>query len=144
MKFFPQNYHEINFFHSHIFILFFSHREKFLWIRILVLQMAIVHIIIFSILNLIYIENNELVDNIMIYFVPFIVSTILLAVWGFQITVRMLVPYYSNLNLLKKFIAFQLVLVFCKLQPTLLNLMLRPIITTCEGNITAIVKIRSE
>lgn len=108
------------------------------------LQMAIVHIIIFSILNLIYIESNELLDDVMIYFVPFIVSTILLAVWGFQITVRMLVPYYSNLNLLKKFIAFQLVLVFCKLQPTLLNLLLRQFITSCEDSITAIVKIRSE
>lgn len=119
-------------------------REKFLWIRILVLQMAIVHIIIFSVLNLIYIENEELVDQIMIYFIPFIVSTILLAVWGFQITVRMLVPYYSNLNLLKKFIAFQLVLVFCKLQPVLLNLVLRQFIVSCEESITAIVKIRSE
>lgn len=110
----------------------------------LVLQMAVVHIIIFSILNLIYIENEELVEQVMIYFVPFIVSTILLAVWGFQITVRMLVPYYSNLNLLKKFIAFQLVLVFCKLQPVLLNLLLKQFIDSCEESITALVKIRSK
>lgn len=108
------------------------------------LQLAIVHVIIFSVLNIIYIENEELVDQVMIYFTPFIVSTILLAVWGFQITVRMLVPYYSNLNLLKKFIAFQLVLVFCKLQPVLLNLILRQFIVSCEESITAIVKIRSK
>jgi hypothetical protein len=37
-----------------------------------------------------------------------------------------------------------LVLVFCKLQPTLLNLLLRQFITSCEDSITAVVKIRSE
>lgn len=119
-------------------------REKFLWLRILILQMAIIHIIIFSILNIINIENPDIVEEILLYFTPFLVITILLAVWGFNITVRMLVPYYSNLNLLKKFLAFQLVLVFCKFQPVMLSLILKHIEWSCEGAITIIVKIRSK
>lgn len=119
-------------------------REKFLWIRILVLQMAVVHIIIFSVLNIINIEYPDITDEVMLYFTPFIVTTILLAVWGFNIAVRMLVPYYANLNLFKKFVAFQLVLVFCKFQPVLLNLIMRQFIDTCDGPITVVVKIRSK
>ena len=119
-------------------------REKFLWLRILVLQMAVVHVIIFSFLNILNIENPSVVEEIMLYCTPFLVATILLAVWGFNITIRLLVPYYSNLNLLKKFLAFQLVLVFCKFQPVLLNLILKQFEWSCEGSATVIIKIRSE
>ncbi|KAG5674506.1 hypothetical protein PVAND_004468 [Polypedilum vanderplanki] len=118
-------------------------KKKFLWIRLLVLQMAVVHVIIFSILNLINIENPPIVDYLMLYFLPVIATSILLAVWGFNVIIRMLVPYYSNLNLLKKFLAFQLVLVSCKFQPVLLNLILRNYIETCDGAITVVVKIRT-
>ena len=105
--------------------------------------MAVVHVIIFITLNLISIENPELVEHIMVFFVPFIASTIILGVWAFQITIRMVVPYYANLNLLKKFFAFQLVLIFCKLQPVLFDSTLKQMIV-CEGPFTSIVKIRGE
>ncbi|KAL7042987.1 hypothetical protein ACKWTF_001356 [Chironomus riparius] len=119
-------------------------KEKFLWLRILVLQMAIVHVIIFSFINILNVENPSVVEEIMLYCTPFLVVTILLAVWGFQITIRLLVPYYSNLNLLKKFLAFQLVLVFCKFQPVLLNLIMKQFEWSCEGSATVIIKIRSK
>jgi hypothetical protein len=106
--------------------------------------MAVVHVIIFSVLNIINIEVPNMVDEIMLYFAPFIAITILLAVWGFNITIRMLVPYYANLNLLKKFLAFQLVLVFCKFQPVVFMLILKQFDLNCEGPITVVVKIRSE
>lgn len=106
--------------------------------------MAVAHIIIFLTLNLISIENPQLSDDIIVFFVPFIAVTIILGVWGFQITIRMLIPYYANLNLLKKFFSFQLVLVFCKLQPLLLNSILKPLIQDCEGPFTVVVKIRGE
>lgn len=106
--------------------------------------MAAVHVIIFLALNLISIESPETIDSIMLFFVPFIAVTIILGVWAFQITIRMVVPYYANLNLLKKFLSFQLVLIFCKLQPVLLNLILKQVIVDCEGPFTVTVKIRSK
>lgn len=106
--------------------------------------MAVVHVIIFLTFNLITIESPETLDKIMIFFVPFIAVTIILCVWAFQITIRTIVPYYANLNLLKKFLSFQLVLIFCKLQPVLLNLILSQFIVDCVGALTIVVKIRSK
>lgn len=119
-------------------------RRKFKILRFLVLQMAVVHVIIFLTLNLISIESPETVDNIMGFFVPFIAGTIILSVWAFQITIRAVVPYYANLNLLKKFLSFQLVLIFCKLQPVLLNFALQQVIVDCDGPFTIVVKIRGK
>lgn len=108
----------------------------------MVLQMAVAHVVIFLALNLISIESPAMMDSVMIFFVPFIAATIIMGVWAFQITIRTIVPYYENLNLLKKFISFQLVLILCKLQPLLLNLILKHIIVDCEGPFTVDVKIR--
>lgn len=125
-------------------------RQKFRILRFLVLQMAVVHVMIFLILNLVSIESPETFQSIdkyqsvMNFFAPFIAVTIILGVWGFQITIRTIVPYYSNLKLLQKYSSFQLVLVFCKLQPVLLNLAFKQIIEDCEGVLTVDVKIRSE
>lgn len=119
-------------------------RPKFKILRFLVLQMAVVHVIIFLTLNLISIESPETTDGIILFFVPFIAVTIILGVWAFQITIRMVVPYYSSLNLLKKFLSFQLVLIFCKLQPVLFDLILKQFIVDCEGPFTVVVKIRSK
>lgn len=120
----------------------YNFRPKFKILRFLVLQMAVVHVLIFLALNLISIESPETIDNVMLFFVPFIAATIILGVWAFQITIRTIVPYYENLNLLKKFLCFQLVLIFCKLQPVLLNLILKHVIVDCEGPFTVDVKIR--
>lgn len=106
--------------------------------------MAIVHVIIFLSLNLVSIENSEITDKVMPFFVPFIAATIILGVWAFQITIRMVVPYYADLNLLKKFLCFQLVLIFCKLQPVLLSLILKHLVVSCDGPFTIVIKIRSE
>lgn len=122
----------------------FDFRQKFKILRFLVLQMAVVHVLIFLALNVIAIESPERIDNILQFFMPFIAVTIILGVWAFQITIRMVVPYYENLNLLKKFISFQLVLVFCKLQPVVLNLILKQLVDECDGPFTVVVKIRGK
>ncbi|CRK91079.1 CLUMA_CG004767, isoform A, partial [Clunio marinus] len=113
-------------------------KQKFKILRFLVIQMAVVHVIIFLTLNLISIENPEVANSLTPFFVPFIAITIILGVWAFQITIRMVIPYFTNLNLLKKFITFQLVLVFCKLQPILLDVILKHFIISCEGPFTII------
>jgi organic solute transporter subunit alpha len=106
--------------------------------------MAVVHVIIFLALNLITIESPETLDKVMLFFVPFIAATIILGVWAFQITIRTIVPYYADLKLLKKFFSFQLVLIVCKLQPVLMNLVLKQVIVDCDEPLTIVVKIRSE
>lgn len=105
--------------------------------------MAVIHVIIFLTLNLISIESPELVDHIMLFFMPFMTMTIILGVWAFQIIIRMVIPYYANLNLLKKFMSFQLVLIFCKLQPVLMTLILTPLLK-CEEPFTIAVKTNGE
>lgn len=127
--------------HSSVIELF-PRRPKFKILRFLVLQFVVVHVIIFVTLNLISIESPETFENVMVFFVPFITATIILGVWGFQITIRMLVPYYANLNLLKKFISFQLVLILCKLQPILLELIMKQFVSGCTGPFTVVIKIR--
>lgn len=108
------------------------------------MQFAIVHCVLFVTLNLIDIESPELFSEVVYYFVPVIAASIIFGVWGFQITVRMIVPYYANLNLLKKFFSFQLVLIFCKLQPLFLGWIFSYIIDTCDGPFTITLTIRSK
>ena len=108
-------------------------RQKFKILRFLILQMAVVHVVVFLTLNLISLENPDTADEIMIFFVPFIAGTIILGVWAFQITIRMISTYYADLKLLKKFIAFQLVLIFCKLQPVLISLILKHLINCTDA-----------
>lgn len=112
--------------------------------RFLVLQMPVAHIVIFVVLNLIYIEDIPTFDIVVIYFIPFIAITVLGGIWGFNLAIRMMAPYYVNLKLVQKYFAFQLVLFFCKIQPILLNVVLKALITTCEGPFTIVVKRHSE
>lgn len=72
-------------------------------------------------LNVIAIDSPHYVDRVFPFLGPFLLCTVLLGVWAFQITIRMISPYHQHLNLLQKFISFQLVLVFCKLQPLLID-----------------------
>lgn len=112
--------------------------------RFLILQMPIAHIVIFLILNMIYIEDIQTFDNVILYFIPFIALTVLGGIWGFNLSIRMMAPHYSNLKLPQKYFAFQLVLFFCKIQPIFLNLLMKQVITTCQGPFTIVVKRHSE
>lgn len=119
-------------------------REKFNFLRFLILQMPVAHIVIFVVLNLIYIEDIPTFDNVIIYFIPFIAITVLGGIWGFNLAIRMMAPHYVNLKLAQKYFAFQLVLFFCKIQPIFLNVVMKELITTCEGPFTIVVKRHSE
>lgn len=106
--------------------------------------MPVAHIVIFVVLNLIYIEDIPTFDNVIIYFIPFIAITVLGGIWGFNLAIRMMAPHYVNLKLAQKYFAFQLVLFFCKIQPIFLNVVMKELITTCEGPFTIVVKRHSE
>lgn len=65
---------------------------------------------------------QETYDEILVYFVPFIIASILTGVWGLQITARMIAPYLPEYKIMPKYFAIQLVLIFCKLQPAIIQL----------------------
>lgn len=115
-------------------------KSNFNFMKLLIIQMPISHILIFVILNIIYIEDIGAFDRLILYFIPFIAVTVLGGIWGYNLAVRTLSPYYPDLKLVQKYFAFQLVLFFCKIFPILLNFIMKKIMTTCYGPLTIIVK----
>lgn len=69
----------------------------------MVLQLPIIQTILFIILNVLYIEVPELYLQSFIYIVPFMVTSILIGVWGLNVAVRMIAPYFPEQNLLVSF-----------------------------------------
>lgn len=106
--------------------------------------MPIAHILILVILNMIYIEDIGTFNKAIYYFVPFIAVTVLGGIWGYNLAIRTIAPHYASLKLVQKYFAFQLVLFFCKIQPILLNLILKQVITTCDGPFTILVQRQSK
>ena len=103
--------------------------------------MPIAHIMMFLVLNIILIENMATFDEVIYYFIPFIAITVLLGIWGFNMTVRMIAPNYTDLRLVGKYFSFQLVLFCCKIQPIFVSLLLKQFLTDCTFPFTIIVKI---
>lgn len=62
---------------------------------------------------------------------PFTAISIMLAVYGFNLLVRMIAPIYPDQRVFGKYIAFQLILVFVKLQPTVLQFLLMNAFNVC-------------
>lgn len=124
-----------------LWFFFCNFRDKFKILRFLILQMPIAHVLIFLVLNIILIENIGTFDKVIYYFIPFIAITVILGIWGFNMTVRMIAPHYTNLRLVGKYFSFQLVLFCCKIQPIFVTLLLKQILTDCTPPFTIIVKI---
>lgn len=106
--------------------------------------MPIAHVILFLVLNIIFIEDIATFDAIILYFIPFIALTVLGGIWGFNIAIRMMAPHYVELKLTQKYFAFQLVLFFCKIQPIFLNFAMNRLMTACYGPFTVIVQRHSK
>ncbi|KAG5680844.1 hypothetical protein PVAND_010325 [Polypedilum vanderplanki] len=107
-------------------------KKNFIFMKFLIIQMPFTHIAMFLVLNIIYIEDIQAFDNLILYFIPFIAITVFSGMWGYNLVVRTLSPYYSSLKLIQKYFAFQLVLFYCKILPIILNFIMKKIITTCE------------
>jgi organic solute transporter subunit alpha len=120
------------------------YRQKFNFIRFLILQMPVSHIAIFIILNMIYVEDPGTFDRVILYFIPFIAVTVLGGIWGFNLAVRMIAPHFTNLKLPQKYFSLQLVLFFCKIQPIFLNVIMKSFMTGCEFPFSILVKRHSE
>lgn len=75
-------------------------------------------------------------NRIILYFVPLIVISILLGVWGLNILVRMLAPLYSDLKLMGKYFVLQAVLILCRIQPLVIAGIVSSSISDCVFPIT--------
>lgn len=115
-------------------------KSNFKFVKFLILQMPVTHIMIFVVLNIIYIEDINAFDNVIIYFIPFIAITVLGGIWGYNLAVRTLSPFYPDLKLIQKYFSFQLVLFYCKILPIFFNFIMKMIITSCYGPLTILVK----
>ncbi|KAJ6636092.1 Organic solute transporter alpha-like protein [Pseudolycoriella hygida] len=92
-------------------------KNTFLKLRILILQLPIVLGILYFMLNVIYLEDSVLFNDINFYFMPFMGISILIGIWGLQITSRMFSPLFLEYKIMPKYLSMQLVLLICKLQP---------------------------
>ncbi|KAG4070700.1 hypothetical protein HA402_013620 [Bradysia odoriphaga] len=100
-------------------------KDKFMKVRLLILQLPIGLGLIYFMLNVAYLEDSVLYSNISFYFMPFMGISILAGVWGLQMTSRMFSPLFVEYKLTPKYIAVQLVLLICKLQPLIAQIELK-------------------
>ncbi|XP_058976717.1 organic solute transporter alpha-like protein isoform X1 [Musca domestica] len=102
-------------------------KTKLCLLRYMVWQMPIVQGCIMLVLNLIYYREKDLYHSVNMYFIPFLVSSILIGIWALNIVVRMVNSIHSEYGLMKKMFCLQLILLLCKLQYMLLDTQLNHI-----------------
>ncbi|KAM8708065.1 hypothetical protein ACLKA7_015093 [Drosophila subpalustris] len=84
--------------------------------RYLVWQMPFWQGSIMLVMNVLYYGDRQLYHEVMLFFIPFIVGSIILGAWSLQITVRMITKIRGDYQLRKKMFCLQLVVMLCKLQ----------------------------
>ncbi|XP_055603154.1 organic solute transporter alpha-like protein [Uranotaenia lowii] len=111
-------------------------KNRLLFVRLLILQLPIVQSSLFIGLNVVYVEDVLNFNRILTFFVPFIVVSIILGVWGLNIIVRMVGPLHVELKLMGKYAVLQLVLILCKIQPLIIMGLVTYITPRCDFPLT--------
>ncbi|XP_055906325.1 organic solute transporter alpha-like protein [Eupeodes corollae] len=96
-------------------------KNKLFAVKCLIWQMPLIQSSIMIALNVIYYFYPEKYENLVVFFAPFIVTSILSGLWGLNITVKMINKLFPDYNLMKKMLSLQLVLLLCKLQFVILD-----------------------
>ncbi|CAD7006245.1 unnamed protein product [Ceratitis capitata] len=96
-------------------------RGRFVILRCMVYQMAFVQGSIMFVLNGIFYNDMTLFNDVQSYFLPFIISSIILGAWGLNITVRVVNNLHTDHSTMKKMFALQLILLLCKMQYLMLD-----------------------
>lgn len=104
-----------------------STKTRLFVVKCLIWQMPFLQSSIMIILNVLYYTEQEMYDKVFIFFVPFIVTSIICGLWGLNITVKMISKLFPDHNLLKKMFSLQLILLLCKLQYVILDTQLNHI-----------------
>ncbi|KAH8373364.1 hypothetical protein KR009_004099 [Drosophila setifemur] len=84
--------------------------------RYMVWQMPFWQGSIMLVMNILYYRDIQLYHQVMYFFIPFIVCSIVMGAWSLQITVRMITKLRGDYQLRKKMFCLQLVVMLCKLQ----------------------------
>ncbi|KAH8364697.1 hypothetical protein KR084_010237 [Drosophila pseudotakahashii] len=84
--------------------------------RYMVWQMPFWQGSIMLVMNILYYRDIHLYHQVMYFFIPFIVCSIVMGVWSLQITVRAITKLRGDYQLRKKMFCLQLVVMLCKLQ----------------------------
>lgn len=96
-------------------------KRKLLFVRILITQFPIVHGIMYIFYNIKSIEYPT-ANNV--FFIPFMLASILPVVWGLNILFRLAVPIVPEHLIPHKYFCLQLVLLMCKIQPAIGDLII--------------------
>ncbi|KAL9697373.1 hypothetical protein quinque_000814 [Culex quinquefasciatus] len=88
--------------------------------------------ILFFGLNIVFLEDLDNFNRIILYFVPFIAGSILLGVWGLNILVRMIAPLYEEFKIMGKYVVLQAVLILCKIQPVVIMVIVTYVTPRCD------------
>lgn len=91
-------------------------KAKLCVLRYMVWQMPFWQGSIMLVMNILYYRDRQLYNQVMLFFIPFILGSIILGVWSLQITVRMITKIRGDYQLRKKMFCLQLVVMLCKLQ----------------------------
>uniref|UniRef100_A0A182QJU1 Organic solute transporter alpha-like protein n=1 Tax=Anopheles farauti TaxID=69004 RepID=A0A182QJU1_9DIPT len=111
-------------------------KNRLRFVRMLIMQLPVVQTALFLALNVVFVEDYPNFNRIILYFVPFIVISILLGVWGLNVLVRMLAPLYSDLKLMGKYFVLQAVLILCRIQPLIIAAIVSSTVSECAFPIT--------
>ncbi|XP_054734856.1 organic solute transporter alpha-like protein [Anastrepha obliqua] len=96
-------------------------KGRFVILRCMVYQMVFVQGSIMLVLNGIYYNDVDFFHEVQSYFLPFIISSIILGVWGLNITVRVVNNIHADYSTTKKMFSLQLILLLCKMQYLILD-----------------------
>ncbi|XP_067647588.1 organic solute transporter alpha-like protein [Eurosta solidaginis] len=91
-------------------------RGRFVVLRYMVFQMVFIQGSIMLVLNGIFYNDMELFNDVQQYFLPFIIASILLGIWGLNITVRAVNNLHADYSTMKKMFSLQLIMLLCKAQ----------------------------
>lgn len=91
-------------------------KAKLCVLRYMVWQMPFWQGSIMLVMNILYYRDRQLYNQVMLFFIPFILGSIILGVWSLQITVRMITKIRGDYQLRKKMFCLQLMVMLCKLQ----------------------------
>ncbi|XP_058823915.1 organic solute transporter alpha-like protein [Topomyia yanbarensis] len=107
-------------------------KNRLLFTRLMILQLPVVQTILFLGLNIVFVEDIGNFNQTILYFVPFIVASILIGVWGLNITIRMIAQFHTEFQIMAKYVVLQSVLILCKVQPLVIMVIVAHVTPRCD------------
>uniref|UniRef100_A0A1B0CWW3 Putative organic solute transporter alpha-like protein n=1 Tax=Lutzomyia longipalpis TaxID=7200 RepID=A0A1B0CWW3_LUTLO len=111
-------------------------KGKFIFIRILVGQFVVVQGVLNITMNAIYVDDPNFYNSVRFYFIPFVLISLLSCIWGLNMITRMIAPHFPYYKLVQKYFCVQFVLLMCKIQPTIADMVVSNVNFPCHYPLT--------